>query len=73
MERRKARPQRPAGPTLRRALTLLWPYRRLMALYLLLVGVTSLVGLGPPLLIRRLIDQAIPAGSGAQINLLVLY
>ncbi|MGE0545325.1 MAG: ABC transporter ATP-binding protein [Dehalococcoidia bacterium] len=72
LERRKARPQRPAGPTLRRALTLLWPYRRLMALYLLLVGVTSLVGLGPPLLIRRLIDQAIPAANGGQINLLVL-
>jgi ATP-binding cassette, subfamily B, bacterial len=72
LERRKARPQRPVWPTLRRALVLLWPHRRLMAAYLLLVGVTSLVGLGPPLLIRRLIDQAIPAGDGALINLLVL-
>jgi ATP-binding cassette subfamily B protein len=70
--RLRATPQRPVWPTLSRALALLWPYRRLMALYLLLVGVTSVVGLGPPLLIRRLIDDAIPAGSVAQVNVLVL-
>jgi ATP-binding cassette subfamily B protein len=72
MERRQARPQQPVWPTLRRALALLWPHRWLLLAYLATIGVTSIVGLGPPLLIRRLIDQAIPAGSGGQINLLIL-
>jgi ATP-binding cassette, subfamily B, bacterial len=68
----KARPQRPAWPTLRRALGLLRPYRGLMLAYLATILVTSTVGLGPPLLIKRIIDEAIPAGLGAQLNLLVL-
>ena len=72
LERRKARPQRPAWPTLRRALALLWPHRFVMAAYLITIIVTSTVGLGPPLLIRRVIDGAIPAGDGGRVNLLVL-
>jgi ATP-binding cassette subfamily B protein len=72
IERRRARPTRPVWPTLRRALALLWPHRLLMAAYLLTIGVTSTVGLGPPLLIRRIIDRAIPAHDGFQLNLLVL-
>ena len=71
-DRRQARPARPVWPTLRRALALLWPHRLIMAAYLATIGVTSLVGLGPPLLIRRVIDQAIPTGDGALLNLLVL-
>ena len=43
-----------------------------MAGYLATIGVTAVVGLGPPLLIRRLIDHAIPARDTAQINLLIL-
>ncbi len=70
--RRDARPTRPAWPTLRRALGLLWPHRGIFALYLLTIIVTSTVGLGPPLLIRRLIDQAIPARDGGAVNVLVL-
>jgi ATP-binding cassette subfamily B protein len=69
---RRARPQRPAWPTLRRALGLLWPHRLLFAAYLVTILVTSTVGLGPPLLIRRVIDVAIPRRDGFQLNLLVL-
>jgi len=69
---RRARPQRPAWPTLRRALALLWPHRLLFAAYLLTILVTSTVGVGPPLLIRRVIDTAIPRRDGFQLNLLVL-
>jgi ATP-binding cassette subfamily B protein len=69
---RRARPQRPAWPTLRRALGLLWPHRLILAAYLATIAVTSLVGLGPPLLIRRLIDGAIPTGDGAQVNVIIL-
>ena len=68
----RARPQWPAWPTLRRALALLWPHRLIFAAYLATIGVTSVVGIGPPLLIRRLIDEALPARNGAQINRLVL-
>jgi ATP-binding cassette subfamily B protein len=69
---RRAKPQRPAWPTLRRALGLLWPHRLLFAVYLLTILATSTVGLGPPLLIRRVIDVAIPRRDGFQLNLLVL-
>ncbi|MFN8557799.1 MAG: ABC transporter ATP-binding protein [Dehalococcoidia bacterium] len=71
-DRRRARPQKPVWPTLQRALALLWPHRRLVAAYLLTIVVTSVVGLGPPLLIRRLIDVAIPHADAALINVLVL-
>src|SRR5947209_14943345 len=72
MERRRARPSRPAWPTLRRALKLLWPHRLIVAIYLVTVLLTSVVGLGPPLLIRRLIDHAIPRGNHAELNLLIV-
>lgn len=71
-ERRRARPTRPAWPTMRRALGLLWPHRGILAVYLATIGATSLVGLGPPLLIREIIDGAVPAGDGFRLNLLVL-
>ncbi len=68
----RARPLRPAWPTLRRALTLLWPHRLSVAVYLATIGLSSLVGLGQPLIIRRLIDSAIPAKDGSELNLLIL-
>jgi ATP-binding cassette subfamily B protein len=71
-ERRRARPQRPVWPTLCRALALLWPHRPLVAAYLAAIGVSSLVGLGPPLLVRTVIDRAIPTGDGGLLNLLIL-
>jgi ATP-binding cassette, subfamily B, bacterial len=64
----REKPLRPVWPTMRRALALLWPHRLIMALYLVTVAVTSTVGLGPPLLLRRLLDSAIPRRDALQID-----
>ena len=69
--RRSARPSRPVWPTLRRALGLFRSYRLTVAGYLMTIAVSSVIGLGPPLLIRELIDHAIPQQDGAQLNLLI--
>jgi ATP-binding cassette subfamily B protein len=71
-DRRRARPTRPAWPTVRRATALLWPHRLTMAAYLVTIVITSTVGLGPPLLFRRIIDRAIPHHDGFQIDVLAL-
>lgn len=71
-ERRRARPTRPVWPTLKRALGLIRPYRYLVGAYLATVVISSLTGLGPPLLIRELIDRAIPSGDGNLLNTLIL-
>jgi ATP-binding cassette, subfamily B, bacterial len=72
VERSHARPTRPVWPTLRRVLGLLWAHRLLMAANLVTILVTSIIGLGPPLLIRRIIDGAIPDNDTAQLTLLAL-
>jgi ATP-binding cassette, subfamily B, bacterial len=69
---RAVKPQRPAWPTFKRALGLLWPHRLLLAGYLSAIAVGSLVGLGPPLIIREIIDEAIPDEDGSRLNLLIL-
>jgi ATP-binding cassette subfamily B protein len=69
---RRSRPQRPAWPTFRRALGLLWPHRLLLVAFLSAIAVSSLVGLVPPLVIRQIIDHAIPEQDGAQLNRLIL-
>ncbi len=66
------RPQRPAWPTFRRAVKLLLPHRALLLGYLAAIAFASLVGLAPPLLIRRIIDHAIPDQDGGQLNLLAI-
>ena len=66
------RPQRPAWPTFKRAVTLVLPHRALLAGYLVAIAVASLVGLAPPLLIRTIIDDAIPEQDGGQLNLLAV-
>ncbi len=71
MQGRRIRPTRPVWPTLRRAVRLLWPHRVLVAGYLLTIALSSLAGLGQPLLLRRLIDHALPDRSGSELNLLV--
>jgi len=71
-ERRRARPTRPTWPTLRRALGLLLPHRLVMGGYLLTILVTATVGLGPPLLIRALLDKAIPRHNGWLLDVLIL-
>ena len=42
-----------------------------MAAFLGAITTASLVGLGPPLLIRRIIDHSIPADDGSELNLLI--
>ena len=69
---RRARPGRPAWPTFRRAAALLWPYRLLLLVFLGIIAFSSLVGLAPPLLIRRVIDHALPEDDGRELNLLIL-
>ncbi len=73
LARRKARPQRPAWPTLRRVLALNRPHLGTVLLLLLTIGVGSVLGLGPPLLIKKIIDEAIVADrDGSLLNVLVL-
>lgn len=70
-ERRKARPARPAWPTLKRALALHRPERPRVAVLLATILVASLAGLGAPLIIRRIIDHALPSGDRRELNILV--
>src|SRR5688572_18328897 len=67
----RSKPQRPAWPTFRRAMGLLWPHRLLLAGFLAAITVASLVGLVPPLLIRQIIDHSIPEDDGAELNQLI--
>jgi ATP-binding cassette subfamily B protein len=62
------RPLRPAWPTFRRAVRLLLPHRGLLLGYLAAIALASLVGLAPPLLIKQIIDKAIPEQDGALLN-----
>ncbi|MGI8554727.1 MAG: ABC transporter ATP-binding protein [Dehalococcoidia bacterium] len=48
------------------------PHKLTVAAYLITIGLSSLTGLGPPLLIKRVIDRAIPAHDGFQLNVLIL-
>ena len=57
--------------TVRRAWTFARPYRLLLVVYLLTVGVLSFVAVLPPLVIKRLIDSAIPARDLGMVNVLV--
>ncbi len=70
--RQRARPTRPVWPTLKRALGLIRPYHPHVLGYLITVTLSALAGLGQPLLIKQLIDGAIPLKDGNQINLLVM-
>ena len=65
------RPQRPAWPTFKRSVRLLLPHRRLLVPFLAAITFASLVGLGPPLIIRRIIDHTIKVSDGGELNLLI--
>jgi ATP-binding cassette, subfamily B, bacterial len=69
---RDSRPSRPAWPTIRRAARLLRPHAAIMAGYLATIAVTSTVGLGPPLIIRQILDHTIPAHDSWSLDKLVL-
>jgi ATP-binding cassette subfamily B protein len=57
---------------LKRVLRYAWPYRGHMALILVAITITSLLGLVPPLLYRDLIDNVLPNRDYARLNLLAL-
>jgi ATP-binding cassette subfamily B protein len=67
----KGRP-RVGRELLRRVLEYARPYWAYVLLILLAITVTSLLGLIPPLLYRDLIDNVLPAGNVARLNLLAL-
>ena len=67
----RSKPQQPAWPTFKRAAGLLSPYRWLMAAFLGAITTSSLVGLAPPLLIRRIIDHSIPEKDSSELNLII--
>jgi ATP-binding cassette subfamily B protein len=71
-------PEAVAGMTLSRAvLRRVWtfaaPYRRLLAAFLAIIVGASLVSLVPPLLFRRILDDAIPSGDRALLNVLAAF
>src|SRR5687768_11174497 len=66
------RPQRPAWPTFRRAIGLLGKYKVAMLGYVGTIAVTSVVGLGSPLIVREIIDGALQNGDGGHLNQLLL-
>lgn len=76
-QRREMRPQRPAWPTLKRALLLHKPHLAMVILLLVAVVAYSVLGLAPALLIQRIIDKALPSASHASgdsflLNVLIL-
>jgi ATP-binding cassette subfamily B protein len=68
--RNAPKPTRPAWPTLRRAVPLLWPHKLAVLGFLATIVVSSLTGLAAPLLSGRIIDQAIAHGDRAALYLL---
>ena len=59
-------------PTLRRIWTFARPYRRLLTVYVLGIFVAALLALVPPLIIRQIIDTAIPNDDRAMITWLAV-
>jgi len=73
MKRREARPQRPAWPTMKRAIAMHRPHTRLVLVLLLVIAFSAVVGLGPSLIIQRIIDNALSGdGNGRELNLLII-
>jgi len=72
LERRKARPQRPAWPTLKRALALHRTHLVVVSLLLLAIVFNAIIGIAPSLLLKRIIDGAIAGKDGHELNLLII-
>lgn len=66
------RPQRPAWPTFRRAIRLLLPHRLILVSFLVAIAFASLVGLAPPLIMKRIIDHTWTQRDGGELNWLAL-
>ncbi|MBW8486681.1 ABC transporter ATP-binding protein/permease [Actinomadura sp. PM05-2] len=62
----------PKRPDVRRVLRLFVPYRRRLLLVALLVGLSSLVGLASPFMLREVLDVALPQGRTGLLTLLAL-
>ncbi len=58
------RPQRPAWPTLKRAIGLHRPHLAVVGLLVVVIIAGAIAGLGPPLLMERIIDDALPTNGG---------
>ena len=69
--RRDARPQRPAWPTMRRAIAMHRPHKRLVLALLAVIVFSSIVGLGPSIIILKIIDDALDGGDPTRLNQLV--
>ena len=69
---REARPGRPIGPTLLKALGLYRPHLLLLFTLLGLVAVNSMIGLLPPLIIREVVDGAFKRSDGSYLDQLIL-
>jgi len=77
LRRREQRPQRPAWPTLKRAILLHRPHLAMVGLLLVVIVAFAILGLAPALLIQHIIDNALPtaahsSGDGALLNILVV-
>ena len=72
LERRKARPQRPAWPTLKRALALHRAHLGVVTLLLFAIVFNAVIGIAPALLLKRIIDGAIAGKDGHELNLLII-
>jgi ATP-binding cassette subfamily B protein len=59
-------------PTLRRIWTFARPYRRLLTIYIVAILLAALLALAPPLIIRAIIDTAIPNADRAMITWLAV-
>jgi ATP-binding cassette, subfamily B, bacterial len=66
------RPQRPALPTFKRAALLLLPHRLTLIGFLIAIAFASLIGLIPPLIMKRIIDHTWTARDGSELNWLAL-
>lgn len=72
-ERRKARPQRPAWPTLKRVFALHRTHVLTVSLLIVVITLGALAGLGPPLLIKSIIDDAILGDAdNSKLNFFIL-
>jgi ATP-binding cassette subfamily B protein len=70
-------PERPADPAVRRAnlrrvLALFRPYRRRLGAVLSLIGISALLSIVSPFLVRDIFDEALPKNDDRLLTLLVL-
>jgi ATP-binding cassette subfamily B protein len=59
-------------PTLRRIWVFARPYRRVLAVYLVAILLAALLALAPPLIVRQIIDTAIPEADRGMITWLAV-